>query len=154
MIKLSRLADYAVLLLTQMGGEARAVHNALDLADRTGLPLPTVSKILATLARDGVLLSVRGARGGYRLAAAPERISVAAIIAAIDGPIALTQCVDTAGSCNVESLCPTRAGWHKINAAILGALSGVTLADLMPEPPAMMAGAARAAAVPIRKESA
>lgn len=134
MIKLSRLADYAVLLLTQMGNEGRAVHNALDLADRTGLPVPTVSKILATLARDGVLLSVRGAKGGYRLAAAPERITVAGIIAAIDGPIALTQCTDTAGACNVETLCPTRAGWQKINAAIRDALTGVTLADLMTPP--------------------
>ena len=150
MIKLSRLADYAVVLLTQMGSDTRAVHNALDLAERTGLPVPTVSKILATLARENVLVSVRGAKGGYRLAAAPGRITVAAIIAAIDGPIALTQCVDTAGSCNVETLCPTRAGWHKINAAILGALTGVTLADLMTPPPMFAA----ATPTPARKESA
>jgi FeS assembly SUF system regulator len=134
MIKLSRLADYAVVLLSQMGGETKAVHNALDLAERTGLPMPTVSKVLAMLARDGILISVRGAKGGYRLAAPPARISVANVIAAIDGPIALTQCVDSAGSCNVETLCPTRAGWHKINAAILGALTGVTLADLIAPP--------------------
>ncbi len=141
MIKLSRLADYAVLLLTGMGSDPKAVHNALDLAERTGLPMPTVSKILATLTRDGVLASVRGAKGGYRLAAAPDRITVAAIIAAIDGPIALTQCVDTAGSCNVETLCPTRAGWHKINDAILAALMDVTLADLI-VPPAFTTPAA------------
>ncbi len=134
MIKLSRLADYAVVLLTQMGGDTKAVHNAIDLAARTGLPVPTVSKILATLARDGVLASVRGAKGGYRLSVPPPRITVAAIISAIDGPIALTQCVDTKGNCNVETLCPTRSGWHKINDAILNALSGVTLADLMGEP--------------------
>ena len=103
--------------------------------------MPTVSKILATLTRDGVLASVRGAKGGYRLAAAPDRITVAAIIAAIDGPIALTQCVDTAGSCNVETLCPTRAGWHKINDAILAALMDVTLADLI-VPPAFTTPAA------------
>lgn len=139
MIKLSRLADYAVVLLTQMGGGAKAVHNALDLAERTGLPVPTVSKLLATLAKDGLLISVRGARGGYRLAAVPERITVADIIAAIDGPIALTQCVDTAGLCNVETLCPTRAGWHKINAAVRDALSNVTLAELMTPPATMFA---------------
>ena len=138
MIKLSRLADYAVVLLTNMGGDIKTVHNALDLTDRTGLPMPTVSKILATLARNNVLISVRGAKGGYRLAAPAERITVADIIAAIDGPIALTQCVDTAGSCNVETLCPTRAGWHKINAAILKALTGVTLAELMNDPVAFM----------------
>lgn len=152
MIKLSRLADYAVVLLTQMVGETKAVHNAIDLAERTGLPVPTVSKILATLARDGILLSVRGAKGGYRLAAPPSRITVAAVIAAIDGPIALTQCVDTAGNCNVESLCPTRAGWHKINDAILSALTGVTLADLMGEPLAFGPPPARPATAP--RESA
>ncbi|MDX1483079.1 MAG: SUF system Fe-S cluster assembly regulator [Alphaproteobacteria bacterium] len=136
MIKLSRLADYAVVLLTQMGSDPKGVHNALDLAHCTGLPVPTVSKVLATLARDGVLASVRGAKGGYRLAAAPERISVAEIIAAIDGPIALTQCVDrSADICTVETLCPSRAGWHKINQAVERALSEVSLAELMGTPP-------------------
>jgi FeS assembly SUF system regulator len=135
MIKLSRLADYAVVLLTQMGSESKGVHNSLDLAVSTGLPVPTVSKVLANLVRQGVLLSVRGAKGGYRLAAAPERISVARIIAAIDGPIALTQCVDhTAEECSVEMLCPSRAGWHKINQAVERALAEVTLADLMGQP--------------------
>ena len=135
MIKLSRLADYAVVLLTQMGPEPKGVHNALELAVSTGLPVPTVSKVLANLTRQGLLLSVRGAKGGYRLVAAPDRISVARIIAAIDGPIALTQCVDhTAEDCTVEALCPSRAGWHKINQAVERALSEVTLADLMGTP--------------------
>ncbi len=135
MIKLSRLADYAVVLLTQMGPEPKGVHNALELAVSTGLPVPTVSKVLANLARQGVLLSVRGAKGGYRLGAAPERISVARVIAAIDGPIALTQCVDhTAEDCTVEALCPSRAGWHKINQAVERALAEVTIADLMGTP--------------------
>jgi FeS assembly SUF system regulator len=135
MIKLSRLADYAVVLLTQMGSQPKGVHNALDLAERTGLPVPTVSKVLAKLGREGVLASVRGAKGGYLLAATPERISVARIIAAIDGPIALTQCVDSAAdNCTVETLCPSRAGWHKINEAVESALAEVTLADLMGTP--------------------
>ncbi|MDH3239721.1 MAG: SUF system Fe-S cluster assembly regulator [Alphaproteobacteria bacterium] len=135
MIKLSRLADYAVVLLTQMGSDAKGVHTAIGLAARTGLPVPTVSKVLATLARDGVVSSVRGAKGGYRLAATPERITVAQIIAAIDGPIALTQCVDrSADICTVETLCPSRAGWHKINEAVERALSEVSLAELMGTP--------------------
>jgi FeS assembly SUF system regulator len=146
MIKLSRLADYAVVLLTQMGSEAKGVHNALDLAACTGLPIPTVSKVLANLARKSVLASVRGAKGGYRLAAAPERITVARIIAAIDGPIALTQCVDTTTEdCTVETLCPSRAGWHKINEAVERALSEVTLADLMGTPAIFSEVAARPA---------
>ena len=136
MIKLSRLADYAVALLTQMGTDPKGVHTALDLAARSGLPMPTVSKVLATLARNGVVRSVRGAKGGYRLATKPERISVASIIAAIDGPIALTQCVDhNADHCTVETLCPSRAGWHKINEAVERALSNVSLAELMGTPP-------------------
>lgn len=135
MIKLSRLADYAVVLLTQMGTQPKAVHNALDLAASTGLPVPTVSKVLANLAREGVLASVRGAKGGYRLSSTPDLISVARIIAAIDGPIALTQCVDRAADiCTVETLCPSRAGWHKINQAVERALAEVTLADLMGTP--------------------
>ena len=139
MIKLSRLADYAVVLLTQMGSAPKDVHTALGLAERTGLPVPTVSKVLASLTRDGVVRSVRGAKGGYRLAAEPERISVATIIAAIDGPIALTQCVDNAAdNCTVEMLCPSRAGWHKINQAVERALSGVSLAELIGTP-AMLA---------------
>ena len=136
MIKLSRLADYAVVLLSQMAGNAKGVHNAVDLADRTGLPIPTVSKVLATLARNSVVRSVRGAKGGYRLASEPGNISVASIISAIDGPIALTQCVDHgADSCTVETLCPSRAGWHKINEAVERALAGVSLAELMGTPP-------------------
>ena len=143
MIKLSRLADYAVVLLTQMGSDAKGVHTAIGLAARTGLPVPTVSKVLATLARDGVVSSVRGAKGGYRLAATPERITVAQIIAAIDGPIALTQCVDrSADICTVETLCPSRAGWHKINEAVERALSEVSLAELMGTP-ALFAAPAR-----------
>ena len=109
MIKLSRLADYAVVLLTQMGDDPKHVFNALDLSARTALPMPTVSKILAT----------------------PDQISVADIIAAIDGPIALTQCVDdSTEDCTVQTLCPTRAGWHKINDAIHHALDQVSLAEL------------------------
>ncbi len=135
MIKLSRLADYAVVLLTQMGFGPKGVHNALELAEQTGLPVPTVSKVLATLARNGVIRSVRGAKGGYRLLTAPDRISVASVIAAIDGPIALTQCVDhNADHCTVETLCPSRAGWHKINEAVERALSEVSLADLIGTP--------------------
>lgn len=140
MIKLSRLADYAVVLLTQMGDDPKRVFNAMELAERTGLPVPTVSKILATLARHDILKSVRGARGGYRLAATPDRISIADIIAAIDGPIALTQCVDTsADDCTVETLCPTRAGWHRINEAVQSALGGVSLAELSAPVPSLAA---------------
>jgi FeS assembly SUF system regulator len=106
-------------------------HNAFDLAAATGLPAPTVSKLLAALARAGVLTSQRGAKGGYRLARAPEAISAADIVSAVDGPIALTVCIEHgAGACDVESLCPTRSGWRRINDAVRDAMKSVSLAEL------------------------
>lgn len=107
MIRLSRLADYAVLLMSRIANTPDAVHNAIDIAEATGLPTPTVSKLLATLAREGLLKSVRGAKGGYGLAVPSCQISVARIIAAIDGPINITHCIEHGpGSCDVELLCP------------------------------------------------
>ncbi len=130
MIKLSRLADYGVALMTGMAEDTDGVHNALDMSVATGLPTPTVSKVLATLARNGLLVSVRGAKGGYRLGRTPQGISVADIISAIDGPIALTQCMEHSGDCEVESLCPSRRGWELINTTVREALEKVSLADI------------------------
>jgi FeS assembly SUF system regulator len=130
-IRLSRLADYGVVLACQMAVKVDCCHNAFDLAAATGLPAPTVSKLLAALARAGVLTSQRGAKGGYRLARAPEAISAADIVSAVDGPIALTVCiVHGAGACDVESLCPTRSGWRRINDAVRDAMKSVSLAEL------------------------
>ena len=131
MIRLSRLADYGVVLACQMAVKADGCHNAYDLAAATGLPAPTVSKLLAALARAGVLVSQRGAKGGYRLARAPEAITAADIVSAVDGPIALTVCIEHgAGACDVESLCPTRSGWRRINDAVRDAMKSVSLAEL------------------------
>lgn len=131
MIRLSRLADYAVLLMSRVATTPDAVHNAIDIAEATGLPTPTVSKLLAILAREGLLKSVRGAKGGYGLAQPARDITVAHIIAAIDGPIAITHCIEHGpGSCDVETLCPSRVGWHAINRAVRQALEGVSLAEI------------------------
>jgi Rrf2 family protein len=106
-------------------------HNAFDLAATTGLPAPTVSKLLAAMARAGVLVSHRGAKGGYRLARPPESITAADIVCAVDGPIALTLCIEHgAGACDVESLCPTRRGWRRINDAVRLAMQSVSLSEL------------------------
>src|SRR5262245_15490571 len=129
MIRLSRLADYAVVLAGNMAREPEKCHNAFDLANCSTLPAPTVSKIMAALTRAGVLVSHRGAKGGYRVARSPHEISVADIIIAVDGPIALTVCLEHGGGgCEVEAICPSRRGWHRINHAIRGALEGVSLA--------------------------
>ena len=130
MIRLSKLSDYAVLLMSRMAHAPDAVHNAVDLAQSSGVPTPTVSKLLATLTRGGLLSSVRGAKGGYTLALPARDITIAAIISAIDGPIAITSCLEHPGSCGVETLCSSRNGWATINRAISNALEGVTLAEL------------------------
>ena len=152
MIRLNRLTDYAIVVLSQLGREARAVRTAAQLAQETGVPLPTVAKLLKSLAADHLIVSHRGPAGGYSLGRAPEAISVAEIIASLEGPIALTACVDGAvAHCDVESLCPMRGNWEKVNRAIRKALEELTLAEMAAPPlfpaPAAAAGAAKPALV-------
>lgn len=132
MIRLNRLTDYAIVVLSQMGRDSAApVRTAPQLAHETGVPLPTVAKLLKILAADGIIYSHRGAAGGYALSRAPEQIKIAEIIASLEGPIALAACVEGSGNqCEVESLCPMRGNWEKINRAIRTALEGLTLADM------------------------
>jgi len=137
MIRASRLADYGVVLAGHMAVRPEAFYNAVDLAAATQLPPPTVSKVLVALARAGVLVSHRGARGGYRLSRPPQEISAAEIVMALDGPIAMTVCIEHGeGACEVENSCPSRRGWARINAAIRRALEEVSLADLAGPAPA------------------
>jgi FeS assembly SUF system regulator len=132
MIRLSKLTDYAVVVMAQMARDGVAVQTAPQLAERTGVPAPTVAKLLKALASAGLMVSQRGAAGGYRLARTPEEISVAGIITALDGPISITACVDGAeGHCGVETLCPMRGNWDRVNRAVRRALEEVTLADMM-----------------------
>jgi FeS assembly SUF system regulator len=130
-IRLSKLADYGIVIMTTMARHPEGCHNAPEIAAQSHVPLPMASKILKGLARAGLLASHRGAKGGYGLARSAERISVAEIIAALDGPIALTACIeDGPGECEIEALCPARANWQRINDAIRHALEGITLADM------------------------
>lgn len=129
------MADYAMLTLTRMALDPGVVHNAVDLAAQTGLPPPTTSKVLARLGRYGLLESTRGNKGGYRLARTAAEISVEDIVAAIDGPVALTLCQEhTAGPCEFEQNCASRPNLARVNQAVRRALSEVRLADLMPAP--------------------
>lgn len=131
MIRISRLTDYASLLLAHLATCEEPLHTAGQLASDTRLPLPTVSKVLKGLVRAELLVSQRGVRGGYRLARSPEKISVADIVAAMEGPIALTDCsVHIDGSCEAESWCQVKSNWQQINEVVREALTGVTLADL------------------------
>lgn len=150
MIRLSKLTDYAIVVMSEMAREGRTVHTVPHLADRTGVPAPTVAKVLKTLAAAGLMTSQRGASGGYTLGRPAAEISVAAIVTALEGPIALTACVEGADTqCGVERLCPMRGGWEKINRAIRTALEEVSLADLMGPPWTAPETAAAAIAPPL-----
>ncbi len=131
MIRMSRLADYGVVLMTQLAARRQVLTTAPELSLLSGLPVPTVSKILKALAQDGLIESHRGNKGGYALVRRAEEVSMAEIIRALEGPIALTECVDAeVGSCDFETKCPTRTNWGKINAAVIGALEGISLAQM------------------------
>jgi Rrf2 family protein len=120
-----------------MGEDTTALQSAPGLAARTGLPEPTVAKVLKTLAQAGVVEGLRGARGGYRLARPLEELPLTDVIVAFDGPIALTACVDGgSGMCESESLCPVRGRWDPVNAAIRGALAQISVAELAGQAPA------------------
>jgi FeS assembly SUF system regulator len=141
MFRLNRLTDYAVVVMTQMAQQTEEVRTAPRIAHDTGVPLPTVAKLLNALARGDLVVSHRGAAGGYSLSRSAERITVAEIVQALEGPIALTACVDgTTGNCDVASLCPMRGNWDKVNHAIRDALGQVTLLDMAPCLPFPMPG--------------
>ena len=125
------MTDYAVVLATHLAAVDRP-HAARDLAVQTQIPEPTASKVLKKLARAGVVVSQRGAKGGYALARSPRRIGVNEVIEAIEGPIAVTECSDerTDSLCEYETNCGVRANWQRINLAVHSALSEITLADM------------------------
>jgi FeS assembly SUF system regulator len=128
MFRLSKLTDYAVVVLVRLS-RGEAVQTSPGIACATGVPEPTVAKVLKALTVQGLVTSQRGARGGYTLARRLADIHVSAVIEAIDGPIALTACVD-GGGCDSHSLCPMHGRWDPVNDAIRAALDGITLADM------------------------
>lgn len=131
MIRLSKLADYGIVMMTNMARHPQRQHNAAEIAAESHIPQPMASKILKGLARAGLLKSHRGAKGGYGLARAAHSITVAEVIVALDGPIALTSCIeDGPGGCEIEALCPARANWQRINDAIRNALDDITMAEM------------------------
>lgn len=130
MLRLSKLTDYATVILSFMARDKMQVHAAMEIAGVTGIALPTVSKILKLLVNADVLISTRGAKGGYVLARTPEEISVATVISALEGPIALTECSISHQGCEQASGCDIGGNWSLINQTIHNALESVTLADL------------------------
>lgn len=135
MIKLTNLADYAVVLMCHLAQEPLELSSAVGLAGMSRVPVPTVSKILGALSRAGILRSQRGLKGGFFLARTAEDISVADIVEAVDGPIALTNCIEDApGDCDLETLCMMKPHWQTINLAVKEALSGISLAEIAAPP--------------------
>ena len=128
MFRLSKLTDYAVAVLVRLSRDS-VVQTSPGIAAAIGIPEPTVAKVLKAMASSGLVVSQRGARGGYRLARTLGAIPVSDVIAAIDGPIALTACVD-GGECEAGCLCPMRGRWDPVNHAIRAALSAISLADM------------------------
>ena len=131
MLRISKLTDYAIVVLTRMAREPAVTHNAAQLAADVRIAAPTVSKILKTLTRGGLVVSRRGAHGGYCLARAPEKTNVADVIDAMEGPISLTECAEAVGNCAQEPVCSVRGNWQWINRAIRIALESVTLAEMV-----------------------
>jgi len=131
MLKLSKLTDYATVILSYMARDKARLHGALEISEATGIAQPTASKILKILVKARVLSSTRGAKGGYTLAREPERITVASVISALEGPIALTECSVSHKGCEQAAGCRIQGNWHLINQKISQALESVTLADLI-----------------------
>lgn len=131
-MRLARMTDYAVVLLCQMArSPEQAMFTASALADSTGLPLPSVSKILKRLAQKEVVMAHRGANGGYGLARSAAEITAREIIVALEGPLVLAACVDEGEeSCGFEQSCPIRGHWDPVNRAIHDGLGKVTLAEM------------------------
>lgn len=131
MIRIGKLTDYAMLIMSYMAKDPLALLSATAIAEAVHLSAPTVSKILKMLADANLVTSTRGAEGGYLLAKTGETITVADVIAAMEGELAMTECCESIGLCNIDSMCALRDNWRKINSMIHGLLSKVTILDMM-----------------------
>lgn len=142
MLRITKTTDYGIILLTHLAAQPDRVFNAAELAAEAQIPPPMTSKILKILSREGLLASHRGAKGGYALTRRPSAITVAEVIGALEGPIALTECIAQGpGECDQEPICPTRTNWHRINAAVNRALEHITLEEMCRPLPRSFSGA-------------
>lgn len=131
MLRISRLTDYGTVVLAHLANASAERSSAAQVAALTGLGVPTVSKILKSLAKAGLVVSTRGARGGYQLSRKPELISAADVIDALEGPVSITECSATDSHCDFESICNVGSAWQRINVAIRQALEDISLSDLL-----------------------
>jgi FeS assembly SUF system regulator len=134
MLKMSKLADYGTVILTAIARTPQHLQSAAELAAALRVPAPTVSKVLKILTREGLVVSVRGAKGGYLLSRPATEISIAEIVKAMEGPIGMTECCTVPGLCTHEHGCPARANWQWVNRMVLQTLEQVTLAHMLAPP--------------------
>jgi FeS assembly SUF system regulator len=130
MLRIGKLTDYATVILATLATDRSRLLNAGTLAERTHIASPTVSKLLKQLHRSGLVNSTRGTHGGYQLARNPEDISAAAILDALEGPVALTECSVGSGQCGIEHTCSVGRTWQRLTMTIRRSLDEVTLAQL------------------------
>jgi FeS assembly SUF system regulator len=130
MLRITRLTDYATVILAALAEAPERVQTAPALAERTHIAAPTVSKLLKQLQRAGLVVSTRGLHGGYQLARQASQISAAAILDALEGPVALTDCAAGRGQCEIERTCGVSHVWQRLNLAIRRSLHSVSLAEL------------------------
>ena len=130
MLRISRLTDYATVILATLAEKPGRVQTAAALAEQTHIAAPTVSKLLKQLQRTGLVTSTRGLHGGYQLAKPASQISAAAILDALEGPVALTDCAVGHGNCEIEETCQVGRVWQRLNLAIRRSLYEVSLAQL------------------------
>jgi FeS assembly SUF system regulator len=129
MLRISKLTDYAILIMVELSRDGETL-SAQSLAERVRVEVPTASKVLKLLSGSGLLESFRGPSGGYRVARKAGEISVAEVIAAIEGPIAMTECSIEEGLCSQEQNCDLRGNWQRISLAVADALQQVSLAEM------------------------
>jgi FeS assembly SUF system regulator len=134
MLRITKETDYGILLMAYIAERpVGEIHTAREVADRSGLPFPTVSKILRSLAGRNILASHRGASGGYSLKKAAKDMSIAEVIRALQGPISMVQCGAEPGQCEQEGSCPTRANWTRVSKEVERALDSVPITDMVAE---------------------
>lgn len=131
MLRISKLADYGTVIMNCLAREPERLISANDIARKVHVALPTASKVLKILVAAHLVVSVRGAGGGYRISRLPEQITVVDVITALDGEPALTECNIKQGRCTQDSVCAIRDNWRLINQTILAALNSLTLADMI-----------------------
>ena len=134
MLRVTRLTDYATVVMTVLAARPDAVMSAPDLAEQAGLEAPTVAKVLKPLAQAGLVEGFRGANGGYRLTREAADISLVEIVEAMEGPLGMTECSVPSGQCGIAHSCGVQANWRRINDVVAEALGNISLAQML-EPP-------------------